>query len=137
MSEAKFEIPKELHYTKEHCWFKVEGNKVRTGISDYAQKALHEIVFVDIPTLGEKIDCGDPLGTIESVKAVVDVLAPISGEVIEVNRKLSETPELLNKDPYGEGWIAIISPTSLETDVKKALDAKEYSAFIEELAKET
>jgi len=125
-----YEVPEGLYYTKEHEWVRVEGNNCRIGVSDYAQKSLHEVVFVDLPKIGAKIVRSQSLGSVESVKAVADVFAPISGEVTEVNAKLADTPELVNQQPYGDGWIAIIKPSNLEAELKNLLDAKSYADFL-------
>jgi len=129
------EVSEELYYTKEHEWVKLEGNSCRIGVSDYAQKSLHEVVFVDLPKVGSKITRSQPLGSVESVKAVADVFTPISGEVTEVNAKLADTPELVNQQPYGSGWIAIIKPSNLEAELRSLLDAKGYAAFLKTQAK--
>jgi len=129
------EVSEELYYTKEHEWVKLEGNNCRIGVSDYAQKSLHEVVFVDLPKVGSKITRSQPLGSVESVKAVADVFTPISGEVTEVNAKLADTPELVNQQPYGSGWIAIIKPSNLEAELRSLLDAKGYAAFLKTQAK--
>ena len=125
-----YEVPEGLYYTKEHEWIRVEGNNCRIGVSDYAQKSLHEVVFVDLPKIGAKIVRSQSLGSVESVKAVADVFAPISGEVTEVNAKLADTPEFVNQQPYGDGWIAIIKPSNLEAELKNLLDAKSYADFL-------
>jgi len=125
-----YEVPGGLYYTKEHEWVKLEGNNCRIGVSDYAQKSLHEVVFVDLPKVAAKITRSQSLGSVESVKAVADVFAPISGEVTEVNAKLADSPELVNQQPYGDGWIAIIKPSSLKAELKNLLDAKSYADFL-------
>jgi len=125
-----YEVPEGLYYTKEHEWIRVEGNNCRIGVSDYAQKSLHEVVFVDLPKIGAKIVRSQSLGSVESVKAVADVFAPISGEVTEVNAKLADTPELVNQQPYGDGWIAVIKPSNLEAELKNLLDSKSYADFL-------
>jgi len=125
-----YEVPEGLYYTKEHEWVKLEGGNCRIGVSDYAQKSLHEVVFVDLPKVRAKIVRSQSLGSVESVKAVADVFAPISGEVTEVNAKLADTPELVNQQPYGDGWIAVIKPSNLEAELKNLLDAKSYADFL-------
>ena len=125
-----YEVPEGLYYTKEHEWVKLEGGNCRIGVSDYAQKSLHEVVFVDLPKVGAKIVRSQSLGSVESVKAVADVFAPISGEVTEVNAKLADTPELVNQQPYGDGWIAVIKPSNLEAELKNLLDSKSYADFL-------
>ena len=135
MKVNDYEVSEGLYYTKEHEWVKLEGNSCRIGVSDYAQKSLHEVVFVDLPKVGSQITRFQPLGSVESVKAVADVFAPISGEVTEVNAKLADTPELVNQQPYGSGWIAIIKPSNLEAELRNLLDAKGYAGFLKTQAK--
>ncbi|MEM2875624.1 MAG: glycine cleavage system protein GcvH, partial [Candidatus Bathyarchaeia archaeon] len=106
MSVEKYKVPDSLYYSREHEWLRKEDEYVVVGITDYAQKSLHEIVFVELPEVGVEVDQMEMLGTIESVKAVSDIFSPVSGKVIEVNEKLIDKPELLNSDPYNEGWIA-------------------------------
>jgi glycine cleavage system H protein len=103
--EAKVEIRDDLKYTKEHEWVRVEGDKATMGVTDYAQKELGDVVFVELPAVGAKVEQMKSFGTIEAVKAVSDIFSPISGEIVEVNGKLSSQSNLINTDPYGEGWI--------------------------------
>jgi glycine cleavage system H protein len=126
-----YEIPEDLLYTKNHEWLRTEQDRCRIGITDYAQKSLHDIVFVELPSVGAKIVAGQTLGSVESVKAVADVFAPVSGEVLEANIRLAEMPELLNQQPYQDGWIAIVTPTNLGEERKVLLDAKSYAGFLE------
>ncbi|MFB0518309.1 MAG: glycine cleavage system protein GcvH [Acidobacteriota bacterium] len=126
--------PEDCLYTKEHEWIKVKGNIGVIGITDYAQESLGDIVFIDLPEVGEKYDAGDPFGTVESVKAVSDIYTPVTGEVVEVNERLKEEPEKLNEDPYGEAWLIklkVASPPELEGLLK----AEEYAEYIKEEAK--
>jgi len=125
-----YEVPEGLYYTKEHEWVKLEGSSCRIGVSDYAQKSLHEVVFVDLPKVGAKIVRSQSLGSVESVKAVADVFAPISGEITEINVKLVDSPELVNQQPYGDGWIAVVKPSNLEAEIKNLLDARGYADFL-------
>ncbi|MFH0848309.1 MAG: glycine cleavage system protein GcvH [archaeon] len=134
MKVGDYEILEGLVYTKNHEWMRVEEGKCRVGITDYAQKSLHDIVFVDPPRIGTEIDQGQTIGSVESVKAVAEVYAPISGEIIEINARLVETPELLNQKPYQEGWIAILRPARLDEEMKTLLDAKAYGEFLENQA---
>ncbi len=117
-----YEVPEGLYYHKEFAWARVENGKVRIGITDYAQKQLREIVYVELPSVGDTTTQGDPFGTVESVKAVSDLVAPISGTIEEVNEELESKPELLNENPYGEGWLIVISPTNLNTELKAVMD---------------
>ena len=122
-------IPTNLKYTKDHEWIRTEGNEAFVGITDFAQSELGEIVFVDIPTVGEQLKQGDVFGSVEAVKAVSDLFLPASGEVLEQNAALEDAPELVNNDPYGEGWmikIALNDAAELDT----LLDAAAYEALI-------
>lgn len=130
-----YEVPDGLYYSREHEWVKVEGDRCRVGITDYAQGTLHDIVYVELPKVGSKVSQMQQLGTVESVKAVSEIYSPISGEVLEVNEELSKRPELVNKSPYGEGWIAIIKPSSLEADLRNLMDSRGYSEFLLALLK--
>ncbi|MEM0216789.1 MAG: glycine cleavage system protein GcvH [Candidatus Bathyarchaeia archaeon] len=117
-----YEVPEGLYYSKEYAWVKIEGNKVRVGITDYAQKQLREIVYAELPSVGATINQGEPYGTIESVKAVSDLIAPISGTIEEVNEEVQARPELINEDPYGEGWLLVVKPSNLEAELAKLMD---------------
>lgn len=130
MKVGDYEVTEGLYYTKEHEWIKLEGSNCRIGVTDYAQKSLHEVVFVDLPKVGGKATKSQSVGSVESVKAVADVFAPISGEIVEVNTKLADTPELVNQQPYGDGWIAVVKPSNLDVDLKSLLDAKGYVDFL-------
>ena len=122
-------IPAELRYTKEHEWIRVEGDVAYVGITDYAQSELGEIVFLDINTEGETIAQSEVFGSVEAVKTVSDLTMPVTGEVLEVNEAINDNPELVNSDPYGEGWmikIQVADPAELDT----LLDAAAYQALI-------
>ena len=122
-------FPQNLKYTNEHEWIRVEGDIAYVGITDYAQVHLGDIVFVDIPTVGETLEAGETFGTIEVVKTISDLFLPLAGEILEQNEALEENPELVNKEPYGEGWLIKMKPA----DVKAAedlLDAEAYKAVI-------
>jgi glycine cleavage system H protein len=134
MNVEGFEIPDGLRYSKEHEWIMLEGEKGRIGITDYAQKSLHEVVFVDLPPIGRLVTQKDAFGTVESVKAVSELYSPISGEIIERNENLVSSPELVNKDPYGAGWIVIVKPSRLDDEIKALLTAESYASYIKELA---
>ena len=121
--------PSNVKYTKEHEWIRVEGNEAYVGITDYAQSQLGEIVFVDIDSAGETLKQSEQFGTIEAVKTVSELFMPVSGEVLEVNEKLSDQPELVNSDPYGEGWMIKIS-VSDSSEIATLLDAQGYQAII-------
>jgi len=129
-------VPENLYYTKEHEWLKVQGDTATMGITDYAQKSLHEIVFVDLPEVGRKVKQMESIGTVESVKAVSEIYTPISGEIIEVNTELNEKPELVNQDPYGKGWIAKIRPENLDRELENLMPPKEYREYLKTLERE-
>ena len=122
-------IPENLRYTNEHEWIRVENDCAYVGITDYAQSELGEIVFVDVDTVGEKIAQGEVFGSVEAVKTVSDLNMPVSGEVLEFNEALNEQPELVNSDPYGEGWMIKISVEDA-TELDSLLDSAAYKAII-------
>lgn len=122
-------FPQNLKYTNEHEWIRVERDMAYVGITDYAQEQLGDIVFVDIPTVGESLEANETFGTIEVVKTISDLFLPVAGEVIEQNESLEENPELVNKDPYGEGWLIKMKPANLK-DIEDLLDADAYKAVI-------
>lgn len=122
-------IPAELRYTKEHEWIRVEGEVAYVGITDYAQSELGEIVFVDINTEGETVNQDDVFGSVEAVKTVSDLNMPVTGEVLEVNETINDQPELVNNDPYGDGWMIKISVAD-PAELDKLLDADAYQALI-------
>ena len=122
-------FPQNLKYINEHEWIRVEGDMAYVGITDYAQEQLGDIVFVDIPTVGESLEANETFGTIEVVKTISDLFLPVAGEVIEQNESLEENPELVNKDPYGEGWLIKMKPANLK-DIEDLLDAEAYKAVI-------
>jgi len=122
-------IPSNLRYTKEHEWIRVEGNEAYVGITDYAQSELGEIVFVDINTEGETLAQNEVFGSVEAVKTVSDLNMPVQGEVLEVNESINDQPELVNNDPYGEGWMIKISVSNPE-ELDTLLDAAGYQAMI-------
>lgn len=124
-------VPDNLLYNETHQWARIENGKVRVGITDYAQKQLKEIVYVELPEVGDKVSQGDELGTIESVKAVAEVYAPVSGTIIEVNNALEDSPETINSDPYGEGWMVVIEASNLEEEKENLLSAEDYAELIE------
>ncbi len=121
-------VPGDLQYTKSHEWVRTEGDTATIGITDHAQDELGDVVFVELPDEGATFDAGEAFGTVESVKAVSDLYAPIGGEVVEVNSALNDNPEKINEDPYGEGWIVKLR-TSAEADL---LSAEEYEKVLEE-----
>ena len=122
-------FPENIRYTSEHEWIRVEGDEAYVGITDYAQSELGEIVFVDVPTLGETVGQGEVFGSIEAVKTVSDLNMPITGEVLEVNGALDAQPELVNNDPYGEGWIIRIAVKDA-SELDNLMDASAYQATL-------
>ena len=122
-------VPAELKYTKEHEWIRVEGEEAVVGITDYAQSQLGDIVFVECETVGDALEAGETFGTIEAVKTVSDLYLPVAGEVLEFNEELEGEPELVNKDPYGKGWIVKIK-ISDETELDGLLNADAYKGII-------
>lgn len=122
-------FPTDVKYTKEHEWIRQEGDVAYVGITDYAQEQLGDIVFVDIPTEGETLAADEVFGTIEVVKTISDLFLPVGGEVLEQNEALADQPELVNKDPYGEGWLIKIKPDA-DADFDSLLDAEAYKALI-------
>lgn len=132
-----YEVAEGLYYSKDWMWVKVENDKVRVGITDYAQKQLNEVVFAEIPSVGDEAIKGEAFGTVESVKSVSDLVAPVSGKIIEVNGKVSNSPETLNEDPYNEGWILVISPTNLSEDLKTLMNFEQSVEWHKKLAEES
>ena len=125
------EIPEDLYYTLEHEWTYIEGEDTAVvGITDYAQDQLEDIVYLELPETGTRVVANEPFGTIEAVKAVEDLFAPVSGEIVEINHQLEEKPELCNRDPYGDGWIIKIK-FSDKSDFDSLISAKDYRALIE------
>jgi glycine cleavage system H protein len=117
-----YEVPEDLYYSNDFAWIKVEGAKVRMGITDYAQKQLREIVYAELPETGTDLRQNEPYGTLESVKAVSDLVAAISGIVEEVNADVRSQPEILNEDPYIKGWLVIVKPANLEAELANLMD---------------
>ncbi|MCH7788849.1 MAG: glycine cleavage system protein GcvH [Acidobacteria bacterium] len=124
-------VPDDLRYSTDHEWARVEGDKIRVGITDYAQDALGDIVFVELPSTGTAISAGDGFGEVESTKSVSDLYAPISGTIMHVNDTLTQSPESLNDDPYGDGWICVIEPSD-PAAIDALLDADAYRALTED-----
>ncbi|MEW6545622.1 MAG: glycine cleavage system protein GcvH [Bacillota bacterium] len=125
--------PKEFRYTKTHEWAKVEGDLVRVGITNYAQEHLGDIVFVELPEVGREVKQGEAFGVVESVKAVSDCYAPVSGEVVEINEALADKPETLNQDPHGEGWMVVIRMSD-PAELNNLMDVAAYEKHCEEEA---
>jgi glycine cleavage system H protein len=123
------EIPQGLKYSKEHEWVATEDNVATVGITDHAQDQLGEIVFIELPAVGDKISKDDPFGVVESVKAVSDIYAPVSGTVVEINEELPESPEVVNEDPYGDGWLVKVR-ISDPSDLEDLMDGDEYAEMV-------
>ncbi|MEA3018490.1 MAG: glycine cleavage system protein [Actinomycetota bacterium] len=123
-------VPDDLHYSKDHEWARLEGGRVRIGITDYAQDALGDVVFVQIPEVGARVAQGDSFSEVESTKSVSDIYAPVSGSVVEVNQELADSPQRVNEDPYGEGWLVVIEADDA-SQLDGLLDADAYRALIE------
>ncbi|MHB1340133.1 MAG: glycine cleavage system protein GcvH [Coriobacteriia bacterium] len=125
--------PANLKYDKEHEWVKVDGDVATVGISHFAQDQLGEVVYVDMPSVGDEVNAGESFGEIESVKSVSELFAPVSGEIVEVNDALSDTPEVVNEDPYGEGWMIKVKMSD-DSVIATLMSADDYEAFITEEA---
>lgn len=125
------ETPEDLRYTEEHEWVRVAGNRLTVGITDYAQDALGDVVFVDLPEAGSSVEAGQPFGEVESTKSVSDLYAPVSGTVAERNESLEDNPERVNRDPYGEGWLVVIEASDPGA-VESLMDAKAYTELVEQ-----
>lgn len=125
------DLPEELQYTKEHEWCRVgSDSRVRVGITDYAQDALGDVVYVQLPDVGDTVGSGGTFGEVESTKSVSDLMAPVAGTVAEVNALLEDTPELVNQDPYGDGWMIVIDPAD-PAEVGTLMDAGGYRAYLD------
>jgi len=120
-----YEVPEGLYYHEEYGWVKIEDGKARIGITDYAQKQLRDVVYVELPSPGDDVAQSEPYGSIESVKAVSDLVAPLSGTIEEVNEEAQNRPELVNEDPYGKGWLILIKPANLEEELKNLMDTQQ------------
>ena len=123
-------VPDDLRYSKDHEWARLEDGRVRIGITDYAQDALGDVVFVQVPDIGTKVSLGDSFSEVESTKSVSDIYAPVSGTIVEANQDLADAPQRVNEDPYGEGWLVVIEPDD-PSQVDELLDAAAYRALIE------
>ncbi|MFZ5433939.1 MAG: glycine cleavage system protein GcvH [Calditrichota bacterium] len=120
-------IPQNLLYTKDHEWIRIEGDTAVVGVTDFAQGELGDVVFVQLPNLGSQVEQGKAFGTIEAVKAVADIYSPLSGEILEVNNALNDKPELMNQDPYGDGWVVKIKAKNLNAEKSQLLDPSAYA----------
>jgi len=124
-------FPEDLKYTRDHEWARVKGNRVTVGITDFAQDQLGDVVYLELPDVGDAVKKGDAFGVVESTKAVSDLFAPVSGKVVEVNDPLGDAPETINEDPYEEGWMIVVE-LSDSKDLNELMDAAAYEKFIEE-----
>ncbi|MDE5055040.1 glycine cleavage system protein GcvH [Niallia taxi] len=123
--------PKDLRYSEEHEWVKVEGENVRVGITHFAQSELGDIVFVELPEVGDEVKADEPFGSVESVKTVSELYAPISGKVVEVNEDLTDNPEYVNESPYEKAWMIVVEPTNL-ADVEQLMTVEQYEEMTNE-----
>jgi glycine cleavage system H protein len=126
--------PDNIRYHKEHTWARIKGKKATIGITDYAQDALGDIVYIDLPDIDSTVEANTEMAEIESTKSTSAVIAPVSGTVVEINEKLVDTPEIINEDPYGKGWIAVIEMDN-PSEVDELMEVEDYEAYIEEEAK--
>lgn len=124
-------LPKELYYSEEHEWVKVEGDKVRIGITDHAQSELGDIVFVELPEVGDEIEADEPFGSVESVKTVSELYAPLTGKVVGINDELEDSPEFVNESPYDKAWMIIVEPSN-KGEIEELMSADKYQEMIEE-----
>ena len=125
------EFPEDLKYTREHEWCRVKGSRAVVGITEFAQDQLGDIVYVELPEVGDQVKKGEAFGVVESTKAVSELFSPVTGKVVEVNDPLSDAPETINEDPYEEGWMIVIEPADAK-DLDALMDAKAYRTFVEE-----
>jgi glycine cleavage system H protein len=125
------EFPEDLRYTKEHEWARVDGESARVGITDHAQDALGDVVYVDLPEVGAQVTAAQPFGEVESTKSVSDVFSPVSGTIVERNPLVDEHPELVNEQPYGDGWLVVIHLTDA-SELEQLLDSDAYRAYVDD-----
>jgi glycine cleavage system H protein len=125
------DFPEDLRYTREHEWARKKGSNLVIGITDFAQDQLGDVVFVELPAIGDVVKKGESFGVVESTKAVSELFAPLSGKVVEVNDPLTDAPETINEDPYEEGWMIVVEPSE-PSELDALMDAKAYRAFVEE-----
>ena len=130
---ADYDIPQDLRYTREDEWVRQEGERIVLGITDYAQQQLGDVVFVELPAVGATLERGEPFGVVESVKAVADLFAPISGRVAEVNATLADQPELVNQDCYGDGWMLVVEPDD-PSEIEALIGAGDYRQHVKDRA---
>ncbi|HID87451.1 MAG TPA: glycine cleavage system protein GcvH [Anaerolineae bacterium] len=126
------DVPRDLRYTREHEWIRMEDSRAQVGITDYAQDQLGDIVYVELPEPGTQVAFMEPFGVVESVKAASDLFSPVSGQIVEINERLEDQPELVNQDPYGEGWMIVVE-VSEPAELDQLLSPEEYAALLEEV----
>jgi len=131
-----FEVMEDLCYSTDHLWISIKNGKAKIGMTDFAQKQLRDIVFVELPSVGDSFDAKDLMGTVESVKAVSDILCPLSGIIDEINEEIESSPELINEEPYENGWLLILSPTNLEEELGELMDFEKAVEFHKKLVEE-
>ena len=131
MKYQDYEIPDNLTYSKEHEWVRLEGKEAVVGVTDFAQKQLHEVVYVEVYKVGSEVRQFQSMGTVESVKSVSDVFSPVTGKVVKANSELADSPELVNQDPYGKGWLAKVSLADFRKDKGNLLTAEQYAQYLE------
>lgn len=124
-------LPKDLRYSEEHEWVKEEGEKVRIGITDFAQSELGDIVFVELPEVGDELEADEPFGSVESVKTVSELYAPVSGKVVEVNEELEDSPEFVNESPYDKAWMVVVEPSDA-SEMDELMTSEQYKEMINE-----
>ena len=123
--------PQDLKYSKEHEWIRVEGNRGTIGITHYAQESLGHVVYVELPEVGDEVKAGETFGTVESVKSVSDLYAPVSGKVVDVNDAVQDHPDLINKEPYGDGWMIVVEMSD-PAELDQLMDASDYEKMVKE-----
>lgn len=131
----EYRVPEDLYYTKDHIWVKIEGDMATIGITDYGQHQLGDIVFIEMPEVGREVEAGEVIASVESVKAISEVYAPLTGRIISINEELSSEPSVINSDNYGDGWICGIQIKD-EREVEDLMTADDYRAYLEELEAE-
>lgn len=124
-------LPKDLRYSEEHEWVKEEGEKVRIGITDFAQSELGDIVFVELPEVGDELEADEPFGSVESVKTVSELYAPLSGKVVEINEELEDSPEFVNESPYDKAWMVVVEPSD-SSEMEELMSPEQYEEMINE-----
>ena len=133
MADKTYEFPEDCRYTESDEWVRLDGTTAKIGVTDYAQSELSDIVFIEMPEVGTQVESGESFGVVESVKAVSDLFAPVSGEIVATNGDLEDNPEWVNEDPYGRGWLVAMTPEDLDA-VENLMSAEQYRKYVEERA---